>query len=48
MIGVHLLTFLQVRGLELAAAVALGALVGPSQVRAQIVEMAFGRHYHPI
>jgi hypothetical protein len=48
MIGVHLLTFLQARGLELAAAVALGALVGPSQVGARVVEMAFGRHYHPI
>ncbi len=48
MIGVHLLTFLQARGLGLAAAVALGALVGPSQVGARIVEMAFGRHYHPI
>jgi hypothetical protein len=47
-IGVHLLTFLQGRGLELAGAVALGALVGPSQVGARIVEMAFGRHYHPI
>lgn len=48
MIGVHLLTFLQARGFELAAAVGLGALVGPSQVGARIVEMAFGRHYHPI
>jgi MFS family permease len=48
MAGVHLLTFLQARGLELAAAVALGALVGPSQVGARVVEMAFGRHYHPI
>jgi predicted MFS family arabinose efflux permease len=48
MIGVHLLTLLQARGLDLAAAVALGALVGPSQVAARIVEMAFGRHYHPI
>jgi MFS family permease len=48
MIGVHLLTFLQARGLELAAAVALGTLVGPSQVGARVVEMAFGRHYHPI
>jgi MFS family permease len=48
MIGVHLLTFLQSRGLELAAAVGLGALVGPSQVGARVVEMAFGRHYHPI
>ncbi|WP_246777192.1 MFS transporter [Microvirga sp. VF16] len=48
MIGVHLLTFLQSRGLELAAAVGLGALVGPSQVGARVIEMAFGRHYHPI
>ena len=48
MIGVHLLTFLQVRGLELAGAVALGALVGPSQVGARVIEMAFGRRYHPI
>ena len=45
MIGVHLLTFLQARGLELAAAVALGTLVGPSQVGARVVEMAFGHHF---
>ncbi|SCY92843.1 Predicted arabinose efflux permease, MFS family [Microvirga guangxiensis] len=48
MIGVHLLTFLQARGLGLAAAGGLGALVGPSQVGARVIEMAFGRHYHPI
>jgi hypothetical protein len=48
MIGVHLLTFLQARGLGLAAAVALGTLVGPSQVGAHVIEMAFGRHCHPI
>jgi hypothetical protein len=48
MIGVHLLSLLHAHGLDLAAAVALGALVGPSQVGARIVEMAFGRHYHPI
>ena len=48
MIGVHLLTFLQARGLGLAAAVALGALVGPSQVCARVIEMTFGGHYHPI
>lgn len=47
-ISVHLLTILQERGFELAAAVALGALVGPSQVGARLVEMAFGSHYHPI
>jgi MFS family permease len=47
-ISVHLLTILQARGFELATAVALGALVGPSQVGARIVESAFGRHYHPM
>ena len=46
--SVHLLTFLQMRGLDLAAAVALGALFGPAQVAARIVEMTFGSRYHPI
>ena len=36
--SVHLLTLLQSRGLDLAAAVALGALVGPSQVGARLIE----------
>ncbi len=48
-ISVHLLTILQTaRGLDLAAAVALGALVGPSQVGAHLIEIAFGRRYQPI
>jgi MFS family permease len=47
-IAVHLLTLLQARGLELAAAVALGALVGPAQVGGRLVEMAFGGRAHPI
>jgi MFS family permease len=46
--SVHLLTFLQTRGLDLAAAVALGALFGPAQVAARVVEMTFGNRYHPI
>jgi MFS family permease len=46
--SVHLLTILQVGGLSLAAAVALGALVGPAQVGARLVEMTFGRLYHPL
>jgi len=46
--SVHLLTILQTRGLELAGAVALGALVGPSQVGGRIVEMILGKHYRPI
>ena len=48
MVGIHLLPLLQARGLELSAAVGLGAIVGPSQVGARIVEMLIGRHYHPI
>lgn len=47
-VGVHLLPLLQARGVELAAAVALGTLVGPSQVGARVIEMVGGRHYHPI
>lgn len=47
-VSVHLLTILQLRGIELATAVALGALIGPSQVGSRVIEMAFGRHYHPV
>lgn len=47
-LSVHLIVILQARGTTLAEAVALGALVGPSQVAARAVEMATGRHYHPI
>ena len=46
--SVHLLTLLQAKGITLAAAVSLGALVGPSQVGARVFEMALGRHYHPL
>jgi predicted MFS family arabinose efflux permease len=46
--SVHLLTFLQMRGVELAAAVALGALFGPAQVASRVVEMTFGSRYPPI
>ncbi|CEJ16143.1 Major Facilitator Superfamily protein [bacterium YEK0313] len=48
MMSMHLLTLLQARGLDLAAAVALGALIGPSQVAARIVDMAAGRRFHPL
>lgn len=47
-IAVHLLTLLQARGLELAAAVAFGALVGPAQVGGRVLEMVFGRRAHPV
>ena len=42
-ISVHLLTILQAKGLTLTAAVSFGALVGPSQVVARIIEMGLGR-----
>jgi MFS family permease len=48
LLSVHLLAVLQARGMELAAAVGLGALVGPSQVGARALEMGLGRYYHPV
>ena len=47
-VSVQLLAILQGRGLSLASAVALGALLGPSQVGARMLEFAFGRRSHPI
>jgi hypothetical protein len=47
-IAVHLLTLLQAQGLALAAAVGMGALIGPSQVGGRVLEMAFGKKAHPI
>jgi MFS family permease len=46
--SVHLLTWLQARGIGLAAAVTLGAIIGPSQVGARAVEMFVARFHHPI
>ena len=45
---VHLLVFLQARGLDLAAAVTLGTLFGPAQVAARVVERLAGHAYHPV
>jgi hypothetical protein len=47
-LSVHLLTILQKGGMTLAAAVGLGALVGPSQVAARTIEMVIARFHHPI
>ena len=47
-IVVHLLIFLQARGVDYAAVVAIGTLFGPAQVGARVVERLFGQHYHPI
>lgn len=47
-VSVHLLGFLEARGVALAAAVGLGALVGPSQVGARVLEMLLGQKLHPV
>ncbi|GJE03341.1 MFS transporter [Methylobacterium isbiliense] len=47
-VSVHLLNLLQAQGASLAAAVSLGALVGPSQVAARVIEMANKGRHHPI
>lgn len=47
-VSVHLLTLLQMRDIPLAQAVALGALIGPSQVAARVIEMAGGGRHHPL
>ncbi|WP_407518549.1 MFS transporter [Methylobacterium oryzisoli] len=47
-VSVHLLTLLQAQGLALAAAVALGALIGPAQVGARVIEMANRGRHHPL
>jgi hypothetical protein len=48
LLSVHLLAILQSRGIGLAAAVALGALVGPAQVGARTIEFFLARYHHPI
>ncbi|MFC0190667.1 MULTISPECIES: MFS transporter [Aureimonas] len=48
LVSVHLLTLLQARGETLAAAVTLGAMVGPAQVGARLLEMAGRERHHPL
>lgn len=48
LVSVHLITLLQARGVALAAAVSYGALIGPAQVGARIVEMATKGRHHPL
>lgn len=45
---VHLLIFLQARGVDFTTAVSLGTIFGPAQVGARLVERVFGNRYHPI
>lgn len=46
--SVHLITILTSEGATLAAAVALGAVIGPSQVGARVVEMLGRGRHHPV
>ncbi|WP_311274645.1 MFS transporter [Methylobacterium sp. WCS2018Hpa-22] len=48
MVSVHLITLLQARGVALTSAVAYGAIIGPAQVGARIVEMAGRGRHHPL
>ncbi|MFG1462532.1 MFS transporter [Xanthobacter sp. DSM 24535] len=48
LLSVHLITLMQARGLDLAAAVGLGTLIGPSQVGARVLEMAGRGRHHPL
>ena len=48
LLSAHVLTLLQARGVPLASAVAFGALIGPSQVAARVVEMSFKGRHHPL
>jgi hypothetical protein len=46
-ISVHLVTLLRERGLTLAAAIAVGVFIGPTQVSARFGESLLGHRYHP-
>ena len=48
LIAVHLIPVLQSYGYSAAAAVAVGTLIGPSQVAGRFAELAFGRRVHPV
>ena len=44
----HVLTLLQARGVPLASAVTVGALIGPAQVAARVIEIAGKGRHHPL
>ncbi|KMO22823.1 MFS transporter [Methylobacterium indicum] len=48
LVSVHLIALLQTRGVALASAVSYGALIGPAQVGARVVEMTFKGRHHPL
>lgn len=46
--SIHMVTILTAGGYTTAAAIAVGTLIGPSQVGARVVEMMGGGRHHPI
>jgi predicted MFS family arabinose efflux permease len=47
-LATHLPQLLESAGATPAAAIAAGALIGPAQVGARLIEFGFLRHYHPL
>ncbi len=47
-VSVHLVRLLQARDVAVGAAVALGTLIGPSQVGSRLLQYALGRRLHPL
>ena len=47
-ISVHLVTILQANGMGYAAAVGIGAIIGPAQVFTRLIERLIGNRLHPI
>jgi predicted MFS family arabinose efflux permease len=48
LVSVHLITLLQARGVALASAISYGALIGPAQVAARMIEMSNRGRHHPL
>ena len=48
LVSIHLIALLQARGVALSAAVGYGALIGPAQVAARVIEMAGKGRHHPL
>jgi Major Facilitator Superfamily len=47
-LAAHLLTIFQRAGIDAGTAVIIGALFGPSQVAARLMELIFARNVHPV
>ncbi len=47
-LSAHLLAIFQRNGIDAGTAVFIGALFGPAQVLARLIEFSFGRNLHPL